>query len=217
MKPTSKGFFITFEGPEGAGKTTQAQLLVGALEEAGWDVILLREPGGCPLAEELRGLLKHFGQPGDVCAEAELLMFGAARAQLMRQIILPHLSRGGIVVCDRFADSTTVYQGMARKLAAQFIENLHEFVIENRWPDLTFLLDLTVEETLARTGRRQTKTDLPDRMENEDRDFYQAVRNGFLRLARAEPNRFRIVEAKQPVEEIHQRIIKEALCALDPS
>ena len=213
----SQGFFITLEGPEGAGKTTQAQLLVAALEERGRDAILLREPGGCPLSEELRRLLKHFGQPGDVCAEAELLMFGAGRAQLMRQVILPHLSRGGIVVCDRFADSTTVYQGMARKLSAEFVESLHEFTIENRWPDLTFLLDLTVEETLARTHGRRTETEEHDRMEDEGHDFYQAVRDGFLRLARAEPNRFRIIEARQSVDAIHQCIIKEALRALDPS
>lgn len=212
-----QGFFITLEGPEGAGKSTQAQLLVAALEKRGRDAILLREPGGCPLSEELRRLLKHFGQPGDVCAEAELLMFGAGRAQLMRQVILPHLSRGGIVVCDRFADSTTVYQGMARKLSAEFIQNLHEFTVEDRWPDLTFLLDLSVEETLARTCGRRAETDEHDRMEDEGRDFYRAVRDGFLALASAEPNRFRIIEARQPVDAIHQRIIKEALRALDQS
>ena len=217
MMQLSSGLFITFEGPEGAGKTTQARMLASELEVRGTDVVFLREPGGCPLSEELRHLLKHFGEPGDVCPEAELLMFGASRAQLMRQVILPHLAKGGVVVCDRFADSTTVYQGMARRLDPEFIATLHEFTIEHRWPDRTFLLDLDVDETLRRTTARQQETVLADRMEAEGVEFYRAVRQGFLALATAAPDRFRILDAVQPVEALKSLILEETLRALDPA
>jgi dTMP kinase len=209
------GFFITFEGPEGAGKSTQCARLAADLETAGRDVLLARDPGGCPLSEELRRLLKHFGTAEDVCPEAELLMFGASRAQLTRQVILPHLAAGGVVVCDRFADSTTVYQGVARGLDAGFIDAMHTFTVP-RWPELTLLLDVDVETTFRRTGQRAAAiNEEADRIEAEDRTFHEAVRNGFLALARSLPERIRVVDAAQPEEIVYAAVREAAFHALD--
>jgi len=201
--------FITFEGPEGAGKSTQIALLAETLRERGRNVLTTREPGGTPLGEELRQLIKHFGGPDSVAPEAELLMFGASRAQLMRRVILPQLETGGVVLCDRFADSTTVYQGLARGLDPAFIERLHEFTLGHRWPDLTFLLDVTVETGFARARARSAGAPF-DRIEAESCQFHEAVRQGFLTLAARHPERFRVVSGEAPSAAI-QRQIQEAV------
>jgi dTMP kinase len=203
------GFFISFEGPEGAGKTTQIGLLEEVLCGRGLAVKVTREPGGTRLGERLRELLKHFDGPEGVVPEAELLMFAASRAQHMRLAILPHLAAGGVVLCDRFADSTTVYQGVARGLDRSFIEALHRFSIGGRWPDLTFLLDLDVDTGFARARRRQLAAPGPaDRIEAESRAFHEAVRQGFLELAQAESQRFRVIAAAAPAEVVHARILE---------
>ena len=204
------GFFITFEGPEGAGKTTQIRLLERVLDARGYAVKVTREPGGTLLGERLRELIKHFDAAEGVVPEAELLMFGASRAQHMRLVILPHLAAGGIVLCDRFADSTTVYQGLARGLDRTFIDAMHRFTIGARWPDLTLLLDLEVDTGFERTRQRHLAAPGPvDRIEAESRAFHEAVRRGFLQLAQAEPQRFRVIAAAAPPETVHARILED--------
>ena len=202
-----KGLFITLEGPEGAGKSTQLERLAATLAKRGCDVLQTREPGGTALGEELRRLIKYFGEPGEVGAEAELLMFGASRAQLMREVILPHLSRGGVVISDRFADSTTVYQGYARQLDTDFIERMHTLTLCGRWPDLTLLLDVDMETGYSRIRARRGEA-APDRIEAESRDFHQAVREGFLRLAEAHPERIAVICAAVTPDQVHKRIME---------
>ncbi len=208
------GFFVTLEGPEGAGKSTQGRLLAEALRQKGYDVLETREPGGTPLGEQLRHLIKHFGDPESVCPQAELLMFGASRAQLMQNVVLPHLHTGGIVICDRFADSTTVYQGCARELDPAFIEQMHQFTIGNRWPDLTLLLDLHIDTGFRRSHARSGSTAPSDRIEAEPNAFHTAVRNGFLKLAHAHPERIKTVDASASAEVVHQEIMEIVARAL---
>ena len=214
-KHIDNGFFISLEGAEGAGKSTQAKRLAELLESRGYDVHLTREPGGTPLGEELRRLLKHV--PGDdaPCPEAELLLMAASRAQLVRQVILPFLHRGGIVVCDRFADSTTVYQGYVRNLDSACIESLHELATAGRWPDITLLLDVDTEAGLQRTRVRAETGQRTDRFEREPYDFHRRVREGFLKLAEAHRDRIRVVAAEQSEEDVHKRIAETVLSVLE--
>ena len=206
---SKNGLFITFEGVEGAGKSTQCRLLADALRSRGREVLVTREPGGTPLGEELRALVKHFQGPGGIVPEAELLMFCAARAQIVRQALLPLLNRGGVVICDRFADSTTVYQGFARGLDLGVIRTLQTFATAGRMPDLTFVLDLDADAGLARTKVRAEANAHTDRFEQEGRAFHEKIRAGFLQLAAAEPARFRVLPATLPAAELHQRVLAE--------
>lgn len=204
------GFFVTFEGPEGAGKTTQIELLNRVLSARGYAVTVTREPGGTRLGERLRELIKHFDDPEGVAPEAELLLFGASRAQHVRLVIGPHLARGGIVLCDRFADSTTVYQGLARGLDPAFIAAMHRFTLGTRWPDLTFVMDLDVDAGFERARQRQLAAPGPaDRIEAESRPFHEAVRRGFLELAAREPGRVRVIAAAAAPDVVHARILEE--------
>lgn len=212
---SSDGFFISLEGVEGAGKSTQARLLAEALRTRGRQVLETREPGGTAVGEELRHVLKHAREPGELCPETELLLMCASRAQLLHQVIRPFLAHGGIVVCDRFADSTTVYQGCARGLDPDFIARVHAFVTGGRWPDLTLLLDLDVQAGLRRAlGRTETGRPTTDRFEAESAAFHQRVRRGFLDLAAQQPDRFRVIPADRPADAIHQHILHEVLHAL---
>lgn len=206
---SNTGLFITFEGVEGAGKSTQCRLLADALRARGREVLVTREPGGTPLGEEIRTLVKHFQGPGGIVPEVELLLFCAARAQIMRREILPLLERGGAVVCDRFADSTAVYQGFARGLDLGVIRTLREFATAGRMPDLTFVLDLDPDAGLARTKSRGNANAHTDRFEQEGRDFHKTIRDGFLKLADAEPARFRVLPAALPPDELHRRVLAE--------
>lgn len=194
------GLFVTFEGPEGSGKTTQIGLLEQYLRELGYDVLVTREPGGTPLGEELRRILMEL-RDEELAPESELLLFGACRAQHMRKRILPHLEKGGVVLCDRFADSSSAYQGYARKLNMDFIQRMHELTLDGRWPDLTLLLDISVEESEQRTRQRDGETPV-DRFAKENRAFHYAVREGFLNLARHNPKRFRVLAADMPAAEL---------------
>lgn len=209
-KTLSNGFFISLEGPEGGGKSTQASLLCDSLRARGYDVLRTREPGGTDLGERLRDLIKHFGGPNSITHESEVLMFGASRAQLMRRVVLPHLKNGGIVVCDRFADSTTVYQGNARGLNRKFIEQMHTFTLGDRWPDLTLVLDISAKTGLARNSRESGKTgQVPgDRIEAESEAFHQKVRMGFLELARQHSSRMKVVQADAPRQSVHRHIME---------
>jgi len=185
-----KGFLITLEGPEGGGKSTQAALLVKRLRRAGRAVVQTREPGGTRLAERVRGLL--LDPKLSVSALAELFLYEAARAQHVADVIRPALEKGRVVVCDRFTDSTTVYQGWGRGLPRKAIAALNRIAAGGLAPHVTFLLDSPARDGLAR-ARRKAHRGRGDRMEREPLRFHERIRRGFLTLARREPSRFRIL------------------------
>ena len=196
------GKFITLEGGEGVGKSTQATLLVERLAKRGIDVILTREPGGSPFAERIRALLLDPGTPAHG-ALADALLFYAARADHLQQKIAPHLDAGGWVVCDRFSDSTRVYQGSAGGVAPEVLERLEDLVVKSHRPDLTVLLDLDPRDGLGRVRRRRAPTRTlseTDRFEQRELEFHERLRAGYLALARAEPQRCVIIDAAAPPE-----------------
>ncbi len=213
VSSSKNGLFVTFEGAEGAGKTTQMAMVAEKLQALGYQVLQTREPGGTPLGEEIRRLLMN-KDGAKVSPKAELLLFGAARVQHLQEKILPHLQKGGVVLCDRFLDSTTAYQGYARKLELSFINRMHRFCLEEKWPDLTFLLQIDLAESRRRTQSRDGAVP-GDRFEAENNDFHLQVQNGFLELARLDPQRFRVIDAQQPVAEVNEAIMAEVLHALD--
>jgi dTMP kinase len=182
------GLFISFEGGEGCGKSTQARHLVAALEQRGYEVVLTYEPGGTPLGEELRRSLKR-SREGGLTAEAELLLFGAARSQLTRTVILPALMRGSVVVCDRYSDSTTAYQGYGRMLPMPTVESVNRLADGGLRPDLVILLDMDPTRALERKRRWR------DRFEGESSEFHERVRRGYLEMAAADPNRWLVIDA----------------------
>jgi len=198
------GFFISFEGSEGCGKSTQIRLLVESLSGAGITPVLVREPGGTPIGESIRHLLQHSAEGRAMEPETELLLFAASRAQLVRQEILPALSAGRIVISDRFLDSTTVYQGVARKIPAETLEVINRFAAGPRLPDITFLLDMDSAEAHKRLIRRPAGN--RDRMEEQPPAFYEAVRRGYLELAATQSDRIRLLDATKPEREIAREI-----------
>lgn len=192
-----RGLFITLEGVEGCGKTTQLRLLAGHLERRGCRVVTTREPGGTPLAEALRGLLLD-PATGAISPLSELMMYAAARAQHVHAMIRPALERGDVVLCDRFCDSTLAYQGGGRGISPDQIRTLNTLATGGLAPDCTLLFDLPVEDGLARSGKRGAL----DRIEGESADFHRRVRGAFLDIARVEPERITIIDASAPVEEV---------------
>ena len=206
---TARGRFITLEGPEGAGKSTQAGLLADALRALKIECVLTREPGGTVLAEELRNLVKHFRSEDEaVTPVAELLLMNAARAQHVRYKILPALEAGKWVICDRFSDSTLAYQGYARGMDREFIARVDRAAVGSCAIDRTLLFDLPVAAGFARTGRRSSTAGNFDRFEREDAAFHERVREGFLALAAAEPDRFRVIDADRPAEAVHASVME---------
>lgn len=204
------GRFITLEGSEGCGKSTQAASLAQGLRAAGHTVLETREPGGTPLGEEIRHLLKFHAAGQGMCPEAELLLFSASRAQMVRDIVCPALGSGSIIVCDRFLDSTTIYQGVARGLPLDLVRHVHRLAVGDTMPDLTLVLDMDPEEARRRALRRPRPTGSPeDRMEAEPPEFYQRVAEGYRALAAAEPHRIRLVSALGKPEEVAARIWEE--------
>jgi dTMP kinase len=197
------GFFITFEGSEGCGKSTQISLLAEKLRQAGREPLLIREPGGTPAGESIRHLLQHAPEGENLVPEAELLLFAASRAQLVREKIQPALDAGRVVISDRFLDSTTVYQGVARRIPAQDTAGINAFAVGDCLPDVTFLLDLERETSLARmrAGKREL-----DRIERESEEFFAAVRSGYLDLAKKNPSRVVVLDASRPVEALAEEI-----------
>lgn len=185
------GLFVTFEGGEGCGKSTQAKRLATRLESRGYRVVLTYEPGGTPLGEELRRCLKRV-RDGGIVTEAELLLFAAARSQLTSTLILPALERGDIVVCDRFVDSTVAYQGYGRGLPLDTIAEVNRIATSGLRPDLVVLLDMDPAHALLR------KKEARDRFEHESPAFHQRVRSGYLEMARAEPARWMVLDATNP-------------------
>jgi dTMP kinase len=198
------GLFITFEGTEGCGKSTQIQALAAHLQGAGRQVLQTREPGGTPLGEAVRQLLQHDKAGEQMTPEAELLLFTASRAQLTRERILPALADNQIVLCDRFMDSTTAYQGGARNIAAEAVASINRFAVGEAIPDLTILIDLSPEIGMARVRARSNGQ--LDRMEQEAIEFFHAVRAGYLQLAAAEPQRFLVLDGNQSAERLEQQI-----------
>ena len=192
-----KGIFITFEGPEGGGKSTQIQYLADALRSQGHPVVLTREPGGTRLAKVLRKLLLHTNNV-PLSPLAELLLYEADRAQHVEECILPGLKRRQVVLCDRYFDSTTAYQGYGRGLPLSLIHTLNRIASRGRKPDLTILLDVSVRRGLRLAAASKNGK---DRLEAAGMAFHRRVRRGFLRLAAKEPRRFRIVkQRKNPME-----------------
>ena len=198
------GLFITFEGGEGCGKSTQIAALKARLEAMGKTVVQTREPGGTALGESVRSLLQHDDAGQGMSPEAELLLFAASRAQHVRELIAPAIAQGQIVLCDRFLDSTTVYQGVARAIDYKKVDTINQFAIGDTKPDLTILIDLPPEIGLARVHARSDGK--LDRMEKEAIEFFQAVRRGYLDLAKAEPKRFLVLDGSQSVEELETQI-----------
>lgn len=206
---TYTGKFFTFEGSEGSGKSTQIELLAEELSGMGHEVVVTREPGGTSIGEEIRHLLIHSSAGQNMAPETELLLFAAARAQLVRELILPELKKGTVVLCDRFLDSTTVYQGAARSIASDPVSFINQFAIGPVSPDLTFIMDVPAEESIRRVKRRVT--DLPDRMEQENADFYKKVREGYLLLANSMPERFHVVDGTRSLDINREEILKTVL------
>lgn len=201
------GLLISFEGSEGSGKSTQISCLAESLEALGNEVIVTREPGGTELGEEVRHLLMHAGEGNEMTPEAELLLFAASRAQLVRKVILPALDANKIILCDRFLDSTTVYQGIGRQISAEPVHVINTFAAGNLVPHLTIIMDIPAEVGLKRIKRRVN--DLPDRMESETIDFYKKIREGYLFLAQAIPERFLVVDGTLKREAIETIILDE--------
>ena len=202
------GFFISFEGSEGCGKSTQIRLLVETLRQQGLAPRLVREPGGTAIGENIRHLLQHSEDGRAMKPETELLLFAASRAQLVREVILPALAAGEVVISDRFLDSTTVYQGVARRISAEAVHSINLFAAGPRLPDVTFVLDMKSDDAFARLARR-AGAPARDRMEEEPLTFYQAVRQGYLDAAQAAPDRICVLDAARSEETIARNIRAE--------
>jgi dTMP kinase len=202
-----KGLFITFEGTEGCGKSTQAVLLVERLRAWGRTVRLFREPGGTPIGEEIRHTLKHSHANAAMTAEAELLLMNASRAQLVREVIRPALANGEIIVCDRFYDSTTAYQGYGRQLDLETVRRIIAVAVGETRPDLTLLLQVPEEISAERLRSRQaTMPFIRDRIEESDREFFERVARGYAAIAAAEPKRVHTIDAAGNVVEVQSAI-----------
>jgi len=201
------GLFITFEGTEGSGKSTQISLLAERLRSAGYTALTLREPGGTPIGEEIRHTLKH-SQHGDAMTpEAELLLMNASRAQLVREVIRPALQRGDIVLCDRFYDSTTAYQGYGRQLPLPLVKAIIDVAVGDTRPDLTLLLVVSPDTSeIRRLARQSTMPFIRDRFEESDRAFFERVARGFQEIAAAETGRVRALSAERTVAEMQAAV-----------
>ena len=195
----TEGLFITFEGPDGCGKTTQMKLLAEYLEKKGKEVVLTREPGGKGLGEKVREILLNYD--GEVSDRCESFLFLADRAQNIDIIVNPAVKAGKIVLCDRHIDSTVAYQGYGRGLDIERINMLNNLATNGKKPDLTFVFDVDVETSMKRVGKEK------DRMESAGIDFHNRVRQGYLELAKQEPNRIKVIDATKSIEEIHDEVI----------
>jgi dTMP kinase len=203
------GFFISFEGIEGSGKSTQVTRLAQALRAQGYEVVLTREPGGTAVGQVLRRILLE-PTTAPLAPSAELLLMLADRAQHVQEVIAPALQENKIVVSDRFLDSTTAYQGYGRGVELAFLARLNAFACSGYGPALTFILDLPVTEGLRRARQRQSSAGAADRFEAESVAFHERVRAGFLEIARTEPQRVHVLDTTRPVEEVHQEILAVA-------
>ncbi len=196
----TQGLFITFEGPDGCGKTTQMNLLAQYFEKKGKKVVLTREPGGKGLGEKVREILLNYN--GEVSDRCESFLFLADRAQNIDIIVKPAVEKGEIVLCDRHIDSTVAYQGYGRGLDINEINILNNLATGGKKPDLTLVFDVDVETSMKRVGKEK------DRMESAGIDFHNRVRNGYLELAKQEPDRIKVLDATKTIEEIHEKVVE---------
>ena len=205
----TSGLFIVFEGGDGAGKSTQVALLREALERAGRHVTVTRQPGGTPLGQQIRDLVLH-GE--HVAPRAEALLFAADKAHHVDMLIRPALQRGEVVISDRYTDSSVAYQGAGRDLGAQEVHDLNMWAVQDLVPDLTVVVDISAEE-----GRRR-RGEVHDRLESEEDDFHEAIRQHFLSMAQGNPERYLIVDGTQPPEQIHAEVMNrlEKLGVVEP-
>ena len=197
----NKGLFITFEGADGCGKTTQMNLLKDYLIQNGYEVVLTREPGAKGLGEQLREILLNYD--GEVADRCESFLFLADRAQNIETIVIPAIKQGKIVLCDRHIDSTVAYQGYGRGLDLDEINSLNNIATGGIKPDLTYVFDVDVETSAKRVG------DEKDRMESAGKEFFNRVRNGYLELAKKEPQRVKVIDSTRSIEEVFQNVLKE--------
>ena len=202
------GYFISFEGTEGCGKSTHIRKLTDRLEADGHTVCAIREPGGTDSGEQIRNLLKH--GPENLTPEAELLLMNASRAQLVREIIRPALAAGEVVLCDRFFDSTTIYQGAGRGLDSVHVQTVIDFAVGETRPDLTLLLEIPLEISEKRRAKRSGS----DRFESADREFFKRIEAGYIALAEAEPDRIQVIDASRPLEIVQADILIAVSAAL---
>ncbi len=209
MAAAQRGLFISFEGIDGSGKSTQARRLAEALDASGLPTLLTREPGGSPGAEEIRALVLQ-GDPDRWSAETEILLFTAARRDHLERTITPALEAGKVVVCDRFADSTRMYQGTSRGDLRDMVDALHDLMI-GREPDLTVLIDMDPAEGLARAKGR---AGIEERFEDFGLAFQEKMRAGFLALAQAEPDRFRVIDGARDADAVAQDVMNTVQAAL---
>ena len=200
MNNCRMGKLITLEGPEGAGKTTQSDALSQWLVKAGYDLVVTREPGGTDLGRRIRHMLLDAGS--DITDKAEILLYAADRAQHVEKVIIPALRRGRIVLCDRYIDSTTAYQGYARGLGTEFVEQVNRIATGGLVPDLTLIYDIPPDKGMAR------KKSSLDRLEQEDLEFHRLVREGYLMIARKEPSRVKVINALNDIETVTRESIE---------
>ena len=203
----NRGLFITFEGADGCGKTTQLNLLEKYLKDKGLDVIVTREPGAKGLGEKFREILLNYD--GIVSDRCESFLFLADRAQNIDTIVKPAVSEGKIVLCDRHIDSSTAYQGYGRGLDIQQIKNLNLLATGGMLPDLTIVFDIDIETSMQRVGKNK------DRMENSGNEFFNRVRNGYLELAKQEPDRIKVVDSTASIDDIHNKVKNIVLALLN--
>ncbi|MBV9740005.1 MAG: dTMP kinase [Hyphomicrobiales bacterium] len=213
--PQRRGMFITFEGSDGSGKSTQAGRLAAKLRDLGHEVVETREPGGSPRAEAIRALLLS-GKAAKYGAFAETMLFNAARVDHLRSMIRPALARGAIVICDRFADSTRAYQGVLGKVSDELLEAAEEAVVADTAPDLTIILDLPAAETLERLGTRRVSGGTRDRFEEEALAHHAALRQAFLDIAARSRERCVVIDARRSIEEAAKRILDVVITRLGP-
>lgn len=196
---TPKGLFITFEGSEGSGKSTQMELIGQYLKSKNKSVLFVREPGGVAISEKIRGILLDAGNKA-MAPSCEMLLYMAARAQLVEEVIAPALNKGKAVICDRFLDSTVVYQGYGHQMDVAFIKTVGRFATQDIKPDLTFIFDIDAKKGLARIKRAK------DRIEQRAMAYHTRVREGYLDIAKKEPKRIKVINSDQTIEDIHQQV-----------
>lgn len=195
-----KGLFITFEGADGCGKTTQLNLLKEYLENNGYEVVLTREPGGKGLGEKVREILLNYD--GEVSNRCESFLFLADRAQNIDIIVNPAIAQGKIVLCDRHTDSSVAYQGYGRGLDINQINTLNNLATNNKKPDLTLVFDVDIETSMQRVGNEK------DRMESAGKEFFNRVRNGYLELAKQEPDRIKVIDSTKSIQEVQKDVLE---------